>query len=206
MKILAISDEVVDRLYTPQITINIPNVDLIIGCGDLPKYYLDFLGSTYNLRTLFVPGNHDDYTARKDKYEDVGGDNIDGKVIQYKGLMIAGMGGSIRYSQFSPNQYGQAEMAMKARSLLARVMLRKILYKRELDLFITHSPPFGTHDDPSDPAHIGFKVFNEFLRIAKPRTMLHGHTIFYNHNVKNHITLKYQTQIINVYPFRTIEI
>jgi len=206
MKILAISDEVVDRLYTPQVTINIPNIDLIIGCGDLPKYYLEFLSSTYNVRTVFVPGNHDDYTAEAHQFSDQGGDNIDGQVVLFRGLMIAGLGGSIRYSQTSPNQYSQAEMSFKARNLMLKVMIRKIITGRELDLFITHSPPFGVHDDQTDPAHIGFKVFNDFLKLVKPKFLLHGHTIFYNHNVKHHITLKQATQIVNVYPYRVLEI
>lgn len=206
MKILAISDEVVDRLYTPQVTINIPNIDLIIGCGDLPKYYLEFLSSAYNVRTIFVPGNHDDYTEEVTRFGDQGGDNIDEQLISVRDHLIAGLGGSIRYSRTSPNQYSQAEMAFKARMLTMKIMLKKILTGRELDIFVTHSPPFGVHDDQTDPAHIGFKIFNDVMRLTEPKYLLHGHTIFYNHNVKHHITLKYATQIVNVYPYRVMEI
>lgn len=45
MKILAVSDRVLDKLYSSQVSQSFPDIDLLIGCGDLPFYYLDFLTS-----------------------------------------------------------------------------------------------------------------------------------------------------------------
>ena len=45
MKILAVSDRVLDKLYSGTIRQTYTDVDLMIGCGDLPFYYLDFLTS-----------------------------------------------------------------------------------------------------------------------------------------------------------------
>ena len=46
MKILAVSDRVLDKLYSGQTRQAYADVDLLIGCGDLPFYYLDFLTSS----------------------------------------------------------------------------------------------------------------------------------------------------------------
>ncbi len=36
MKVLAVSDVEVDMIYSPLITQRFKDVDLVIGCGDLP--------------------------------------------------------------------------------------------------------------------------------------------------------------------------
>lgn len=59
MRILAVSDRVLDKLYSGQTRRMFPDIDLIIGCGDLPFYYLDFLTSALDAPLVFVRGNHD---------------------------------------------------------------------------------------------------------------------------------------------------
>ncbi len=49
VRILAVSDRVLDRLYTSNVRELVSDVDLIIGCGDLPYYYLDFLISALDV-------------------------------------------------------------------------------------------------------------------------------------------------------------
>jgi uncharacterized protein len=66
VKILAVSDRVLDKFYSPYIRDVVPSVDLIISCGDLPFYYLDFLVSMLDVPMVYVKGNHDQgpqYTA-----------------------------------------------------------------------------------------------------------------------------------------------
>ncbi len=60
MRILAVSDRVMDKLYSGQARQLFPDVDLLIGCGDLPFYYLDFLTSAIDAPLVYVRGNHDD--------------------------------------------------------------------------------------------------------------------------------------------------
>jgi Icc-related predicted phosphoesterase len=205
MKILAVSDETIDRLYSVGVRQTYPDVRMLIGCGDLSYSYLEFLVTVLNVPLFYVPGNHDpsyDYRAGS---RAEGGTNLDGKVIQTHGLILAGLGGSIMYTPGGPNQYSQSEMYWRVYKLLPKILLTTIRYRRRLDILITHSPPFGVHDD-DDRAHRGLKALNLLLRVAKPRFMLHGHTIFYKHNIKSHITDYYQTQVINIYPFRLMDI
>jgi Icc-related predicted phosphoesterase len=70
---------------------------------------------------------------------------------------------------------------------------------------IAHSPPRGTHDD-DDQAHVGFSAFSDFIQTFKPRFFLHGHTMVYKNNITSHITKVGTTTVINVYPYRVIEI
>lgn len=59
MKILAVSDRVIDWLYSGHVREKFSDIDLIIGCGDLPFYYLDFLTSALDRPLVYVRGNHD---------------------------------------------------------------------------------------------------------------------------------------------------
>jgi uncharacterized protein len=205
MKILAISDQVIDRLYSPAVRDNYPDVKMLIGCGDLPYNYLEFLVSIFNVPLFYVPGNHDPAHDRSADRQAEGGCNLDEKVQYAKGLLVAGLGGSIRYSPGGPNQYSQSEMFWRAGNLLPKILLARRRYRRPLDVLVTHSPPAGIHDD-DDLTHNGLRALNFLIRWAQPRYMLHGHTVFYSQNLKSHITLVGQTQVVNVYPFRLLEI
>ena len=59
MKILFVSDKVVERLYSSKIKENHNDIDLIVGCGDLPYYYLEFMVSMLDVPLVYVHGNHD---------------------------------------------------------------------------------------------------------------------------------------------------
>jgi Icc-related predicted phosphoesterase len=118
---------------------------------------------------------------------------------------MAGLGGSIMYHPGGPNQYTQNGMMLRATSLLPKILIESLRYRRKLDILVTHSPPLGIHDD-DDPAHIGLRALNMVLQVVKPRYLLHGHTIFYRQNLKSHITSYANTQVVNVYPFRIMDI
>src|SRR5512140_3386344 len=61
------------------------------------------------------------------------------------------------------------------------------------------------HDD-SDLAHTGFTAFRDFIRVIKPRYFLHGHTLAYRDNIAPPVTMLGTTSIINVNPYRIIEV
>lgn len=206
MKILAVSDMVVDRLYSAKVAERFRDVEIILGCGDLPYEYLEFLVSSMNVPLLYVPGNHDPaYDEKKSTACALGCDNLDGKVRTVKGLNIAGMGGSIRYRPGCSNQYTQSQMYTRLSSFVPKLLWYLPKHGNILDIMIAHSPPRGIHDD-DDQAHTGFSAFRFFILNFKPRYFLHGHTMVYKSNIVPPITKVGTTTVINVYPYRIIEI
>lgn len=208
MKILAVSDRVLDRLYCSNVREKYPDVDLLIGCGDLPFYYLDFLVSALDVPLLYVRGNHDDgpqYTANKGTMTGVrGGVYIHGQCVNQDGLLIAGLSGSMRYRPRAKYQYSEAEMRGQVARLIPQMLWNRQRYGRYLDILVTHSPPFGVHDRPDLP-HTGFKVFNQLMRVFRPSYLLHGHIHLYRQDTVR-VTQVEDTRVINVYPYRVLEI
>jgi Icc-related predicted phosphoesterase len=205
MRILAVSDEVVDRLYDTAAAGRLARPDLILSCGDLDYKYLEFLVTIFNVPLYYVPGNHDPddnwmYAASRAE----GCFNLDRRTAQVKGLLIAGLGGSIRYRPDGINQYDQGEMYSRMARLLPQLARNRLRHGRALDILIAHSPPFGIHDD-DDPAHQGLRALNFLIRWARPRYVLHGHTHIYRRNLIKADTLIGQTKIINVHPYRLLE-
>jgi Icc-related predicted phosphoesterase len=207
MKILAVSDRVLDKLYSGTIRQTYSDVDLMIGCGDLPFYYLDFLTSAIDAPLVYVRGNHDEgpqYAVDGRVWRDVrGGVDIHGKVVARKGLILAGLQGSMRYKAHADYMYTEAEMRRVVAQLVPRLLWNRQRLGRALDVLITHSPPFGIHDRPDLP-HTGFKVFLSFLRLFKPRYHLHGHVHIYRQDEITQTQFE-ETTIINVYPYRLLE-
>ncbi len=206
VKILAVSDEVVERLYSLCTSGHFSEIELILGCGDLPYPYLENLLTFLNIPLFYVPGNHDPTYNRDNSLAYVeGGSNLDLKLIRYKKFLIGGFGGSIRYRPNGTNQYTQAEAYFRAFRLLPQLMLNKISYGRFLDILITHSPPFGIHDEETQ-SHQGLKAINWLIRITQPRYHFHGHTHFHRRNISPSETTQDLTKIVNIFPYKIIEV
>ena len=206
MKILAVSDEVVERLYSLCTSGHFSDIELILGCGDLPYPYLENLLTFLNIPLMYVPGNHDpNYNSNNTLAHVEGGSNLDLKLIRYKKFLIGGFGGSVRYRPDGTNQYDQSEAYFRAFGMLPRLMLNRMNYGRALDILITHSPPFGIHDEDSQ-AHRGLKAINWLLRVAKPRYHFHGHTHFQRRNLSASETDHGDTRIVNIFPYKIIDV
>ena len=206
VKILAVSDEVVERLYSLCSNGHFGDIELILGCGDLPYPYLENLLTFLNIPLIYVPGNHDPTYNHANTLAYVeGGSNLDLKLTRYKKFLIGGFGGSIRYRPDGTNQYTQIEAYLRAFSMFPRLILNRMNYGRALDILITHSPPFGIHDEESQ-AHQGLKAVNWLLRVARPRYHFHGHTHFQRRNLSPSETNHGITRIVNIYPYKIIEV
>ncbi len=207
MKILAVSDRVMDQLYCTDVRAKHPDIDLIIGCGDLPFYYLEFLVSALDRRLVYVRGNHDkgpQYTVEGRILEQVqGGDDIHARVVKREGLLLAGLEGSMRYRPNAPFMYTESEMRYQVAQLLPMLLKNKLRYGRFLDILVTHSPPYGIHDKTDIP-HTGFKIMRNLLQWVKPRLMLHGHIHIYRRDTVT-VTQFEETTIVNVYPYRVLD-
>jgi Icc-related predicted phosphoesterase len=206
VKILAVSDQVVDRIYGLITSGHFHDIQLLLGCGDLPYPYLENLVTMMNLPLFYVPGNHDPaYSEHWPQSCVEGGTNVDLKVVNHRGLLIGGLGGSVQYRPHSVNQYTQGEAYSRAFRLLPDLWWNRIRHGRALDILITHSPAFGVHDDDTQ-AHRGLRALNWLLRVARPRYHFHGHTHFYRQNLADSVTQYGATRIMNVYPYKVIEI
>lgn len=212
MRALVISDKVEPILYSPAINERIGPVDLILSCGDLPFYYIEFIVSMVNRPAYYVFGNH----GREFEYQSGKGDhwnrqtapqgamNLHLRTEKVNNLLLAGLEGSIRYNDSSEAQYTDNEMWMNILRLAPALALNRLRYGRWLDVLVAHSPPFGIHDKP-DRAHTGFRSFLPFMRFFKPRYLLHGHIHLYRNNEV--VQTKYHdTEVINIYPFRVLDL
>lgn len=198
MKILALSDQVVEQVYSPAVRERYPGVDLILGCGDLPAYYLEYVECQFNVPMLYVAGNHD-----PDDLRVPGGQDIDGRVANVKGLVITGLGGSRRYKADGRHQYTESEMYLRMIPLFPRLFWRRWRTGHGTDILVTHAPPRGIHDAP-DPAHVGFAAFQRLIRILRPRLVLHGHIHRWTGTERRESEVN-GTRILNVYPVSVIE-
>ncbi|HEY9086921.1 MAG TPA: metallophosphoesterase [Anaerolineaceae bacterium] len=206
MKILAVSDVEVSFIYSPSIIQRFADVDLIIGCGDLPYFYLEYIVSMLNKPMYFVLGNH------MNKVESgVGGDrrapwgavHLHRRILRGPGgLLLAGMDGSLLYN-FGPKQYSQEAMWRMVLLMAPGLLLNKMRYGRYLDIFVSHAPPRHVQDREDLP-HQGFTAFRWLLRVFQPAIHLHGHIHLYRPDAVSE-TLFEKTRVINAYAFREID-
>lgn len=206
MKVLAVSDVEVDMIYSPLITQRFKDVDLVIGCGDLPYYYLEYIISMLNRPLYYVRGNH----APRFKEEGVGGErsypwggiDLHRRIMRDpSGLLLAGIEGSLNYNQ-GRYQYSQAEMWSMVLHMAPRLQLNKILYGRYLDVFVCHAPPWHIHDKEDLP-HQGIKAFRWLMKVFKPTYLLHGHVhIYQQYDITE--SLFESTRVINTYGYKTL--
>lgn len=199
MQILGLSDQVVGFVQSPAVREKFGGVDLIASCGDLPTEYLEYVVSMLDKPLVYVPGNHD-----SDDYNVQGGKGMDGRLSHVAGLWIAGLGGSRRYKPEGRHQYTEFQMGWRIAKWLPRLTLRRALYGYGLDILLTHSPPRHIHDG-EDWAHRGFTVLGAFLRLVRPRVMLHGHVSIHP-NIDIFETEVQGCRVVNVFPQRLIEL
>ena len=132
------------------------NCDVMFATGDLTVF--DFLGVTG--KPMFgVYGNH----CSGSYFETVGITNVHLKVLDFEGLRIGGFEGCTRYKEGGGPQFTQEE----AKQLLVNFP--------SVDIFLSHSPPFGLLDDPTDPVHVGFQAIRDYIDRNHPKYVFCGH-------------------------------
>ena len=219
-KILCISDHVDPLIYSNQLKERFKDVDLVLSAGDLDLPYYGFIVSTLNKPLLFVFGNHNlkrighyrkEYREESLKFmmkddflaKTYGSIYVGGKVKRIAGLIIAGLGGSMRYNN-GMNQFSEYQMFMNILKLIPQMLFHRIFHGRWLDILLTHAPPQGIHDR-EDLCHRGFKSFLWFMHRFKPRYMIHGHVHLYDLNDIRESTYE-ETKIVNAYEHTIVEI
>ena len=206
VRILAISDEVDDRLYSPALAARFGPVDLVLSCGDLPYYYLDYVASMLAAPLYGVHGNHDatlecGETAGRRRAWGMG--ELHGRVVYEQGLLIGGFDGSLRYNR-GAYQYTEAGMREQVARMLPGLLTNRLRHGRFLDILVTHAPPRHIHDQP-DRCHQGFAVFRWFLRTFRPQYHLHGHIHVYDSRTTTR-TQFHDTLVLNAYRYRQLSV
>jgi Icc-related predicted phosphoesterase len=183
------------------------DIDFIISCGDLPNSYLEFIVTILNKPLYYVFGNHHRKAVYTEKGKKTGGPegciNIDNRIVEYNGILIAGFEGSMRYSP-GKYQYSDFEMCMKINRLKPRLYANKLFKKKYVDILVTHAPPLGIHDE-DDLCHRGFKCFKSFIKSYHPKYHLHGHIHYYRTGYE-WMTEVNGTKVVNAYGFQVLEI
>lgn len=208
VRVLAVSDEVAGPLYSPAGCSRLGRIDLILGCGDLPYHYLEYLMTVLGAPLYYVHGNHDSPVEHgsdgSQKTGPEGGENLDRRRVRASGLLLAGLEGCIRYRPDAAHQFTQHEMTLRAASLLPGMLANRLARGRCLDILVAHSPPLGIHDG-KDNAHTGFAAFRHLMRFCGPRYLLHGHQ-HRTYGPGPSETRFLQTLVVNVHPYRVLEL
>jgi len=212
MRTLVISDKVEPILYSAAIKRHVGEIDLLLSCGDIPFYYLEFVVSMLNRPAFYVFGNHGrevEYQSGKGdtwvrKTKPMGAMDLHMQTAKEGDLLLAGLEGSMRYNRASRFQYTDTEMWGNVAKLAPALLYNRMRYGRYLDVLVAHSPPYGIQDKPDLP-HTGFKSFRYLMQIFKPRYLLHGHIHIYRRDEVTRTQFQ-QTEVINVYPYRILDL
>ena len=209
MIILCVSDQIDPQIYTSTIKQSYSDVDIVLSAGDLPADYLDFITNTLRKPLFFVHGNHHTDNRPKEAH------SVNRKVCCNAGLIVAGLGGSRQMAKrissqmgiqsgAAPvpsfkgvNQYSDLQMTIAMLKLAPMLLFNRIFRRRFLDILLTHAPVQGIHDAKGKDAR-GFKCFLLFLKIFKPKYLVHGHIHYYDPG-EDRTTQLGNTLIINAY-------
>jgi len=196
MRVLALADEECIDLWDHYIPGRLDGYDLILACGDLHAAYLSFIVTMARCPVLYVHGNHDiGYEITPPE----GCDCIDGRLVNYNGLRILGLGGCRRYHP-GDHQYSEKEMRRRIRRL------RFALWRSKgVDIVVTHAPPHGLGDD-LDPAHWGFESLIELIDKYQPMYLLHGHVHSNYSQNRSRIHHRGSSTIINTFERYSLEL
>jgi len=228
MKILVVADKVEDYIYSAGLKDRMPEVELVLSCGDLPFYYLEFIVSSLNVPLMYVFGNHNTFEyaqcesrpqvpdlalspidnmrgqVGRVKRAPEGCINVDERVVHHGGLLIGGLEGCMRYKPYAPHQYTEGQMRFKVARMSLRLTYARIRWGRPLDILITHAPPYHIHDGKDLP-HQGFRAFLRLMDRFEPRCLIHGHRHVY-HLQRPEASRYHRTTVINVYGHSLMEV
>lgn len=218
MKILAVSDIECRSLTEHLDPRRWADIDLVLACGDLSGEYLSYLTDALRKPLFYVRGNHDS--------EDVcnrarGCQDVNGRVVEYRGLKIAGLEGC-RWYNGEGVQRTERQMAWAASKLRLRLMRAG-----GADIFISHAPPqlcadaysacpspVGDHKpcpyqrredvqrttcpEAADEAHRGFRAYRGLIKTYAPQYWVHGHTHL-NYGARARFERLGPTEVVDAY-------
>lgn len=131
-----------------------------------------------------VLGNHDSW----EKYNNYGINNINGKIINIKGIRIAGIGGSFKYKNINEYALYTHEESVQIANNIAKA-----------DILVTHDKAFI--EDNHNSSHDGLKGITEYIYKNHIAIHIHGHL----HEEKEEL-LKNGSKSICLYMVKLLEL
>ncbi len=197
MRLLLVSDTESKYIWDYFDPAAFSGVKAVISCGDLKRQYLEFLACMIPAPLFYVPGNHD----KRFSYDPpCGCIPLDGRLEEYMGLKICGLGGCKSGAPGRKYEYSENEM-----DRMTSRLSRQIKKRGGADIFVTHAPALGMGDG-DDIFHQGFQSFYRILDSYKPRLYVFGHQHRnYKHDL---VTPEFYgpTHVVNAYGYKIIDI
>lgn len=179
MKILFVSDLHGVDYFSWQnfLQIDESKFDIIITLGDIDIMFLKSIKDIFkNKKIIGVHGNHD----YEGDLEYCNIENIHGKSIKFKNIIISGLGGCLKYKEH-PLLYTDREVV----NIIENFNINS-------DIIASHNSPLGIHDN-QNITHRGFWGLKEYIKENNPKYCIHGH------QHKNQITKYENTVVIGVH-------
>lgn len=169
LRILAVSDKTDEGLNLEVNRTALGPIDAIIGAGDLEPEYLALLADAFCAPLLYVLGNHDRGRGWEAAFErHLPEPMADARVERLNGIDVFALSWPGKRSG-RPEHDDWAAWWQVLRFGLHHPSKRPLIV-------VSHVPPEGAGDDPSDPYHRGFGAYRWLARRVKPELWLHGHT------------------------------
>jgi hypothetical protein len=178
MKILALSDKVIPFIYSPLARQRFADVDLVIGCGDLPYYYLEYVLTVLNY-LYYVRGNHD----HTQEYSPEGHQRLTRIAARLASLCDQSQRAcwlahraacAIAWVNFSTLNLRCGCMYCRSFRLCNR---NRLVHGRYLDIFVTHAAT-GWHSrsiGSAAPGDQGFSVVDQGFSACLPPAWTYPH-------------------------------
>jgi hypothetical protein len=147
-------------------------LDGVLGCGDLDPEWLGFLADAFKTPLVYVRGNHDRGGQWEDKPLSVPHWLDAGRLDRLAGIPIVGLEWP---GVDAPDNRRRPWLAWRQALRIARRVIAARLWHAPL-IVISHVPPAGVGDAPTDPYHRGFGAYRWLLDRLRPPLWLHGHT------------------------------
>jgi hypothetical protein len=170
IRILAASDEHDPALDFQGNRDALGALDLLVGCGDLSPERLAFLGDAFPAPLIYVRGNHDRGGPwPTPDAAPVPSAGVDTKSLP--GITILALAWPFDRFEAARRDEGAAW-----RQVVSTLRLRLLFPRPRPWLVISHVPPRGAGDTPTDAYHVGFAAYRSVLDRLAPPLWLHGHT------------------------------
>lgn len=169
LRVLAASDEPDPALDEAVNRKALEPIDLIVGSGDLAPDRLAFLADAFHAPLVFVRGNHDRGGPWPEPSQ------LPRASIGFDERTVPGMPVLALPWPSGDREPPRHDEGAAWRQVL-RLGGRRLLHRGAVPLVVSHVPPQGAGDTPTDAYHRGFDAYRFVLDRLRPALWLHGHT------------------------------